>query len=294
MAVVPRGRFISKQESPLDDVGRLQRGAEEIRVEHPRFPIRKRSVMRKVLTGVFVVVLSAVPMMMAQDAAAPVGASADKPRVYVTDSNSWQMTGSSNGAMVGGTGAFSSSSTGGARPQTAEIIKTFGQRCPQVIINNRAEMADYVVELEHEGGKGLLQHKDKVATFVRKTGDSIFSESTLSVGGSVQDACKAILTHWGAHAKELQAMPSPVAPGTQTVVVAAPVAVAKVSINVTSTPAGADITINGGFVGNTPSLVEVDPGENVVVLSKKGYADWTRTVKVKGGTINLNAELEAK
>jgi hypothetical protein len=223
-------------------------------------------------------------------------ADADKPRVYVTDSNSWQMTGGGGGGVVGGTGGYSSSTAGGARPQTAEIIKTFGQRCPQVMINNRVDMGDYVVQLEHEGGKGLLAHKDKVAVFVRKTGDSIFSESTLSVGGSVQDSCKAILAHWGAHAAELKAMAAPPAPGTQTIVVASPAATApaKASINVTSTPAGADITINGNFVGNTPSLVEVDPGDNAVVISKKGFQDWTRTLKVKGGTINLNAELEAK
>ena len=47
----------------------------------------------------------------------------------------------------------------------------------------------HVVELDHEGGKGLLAHKDKVAVFVQTSGDSIFSKSTLSVGGSVQDAC---------------------------------------------------------------------------------------------------------
>jgi len=41
-------------------------------------------------------------------------------------------------------------------------------------------------------------------------------------------------------------------------------------------------------------VVEVDPGENVVLIQKKGFADWTRTLKIKGGTINLNAELDAK
>lgn len=91
----------------------------------------------------------------------------------------------------------------------------------------------------------------------------------------------------------------PAVPGPPVVVMAAgaapvpTVAAEKASINLTSTPAGADITINGSFVGNTPSLVEVDAGENTVVISKKGYQDWTRTLKIKGGTINLNAELDA-
>src|SRR5580704_14211050 len=74
----------------------------------------------------------------------------DKPRIYVTDSNSWSTQGSAGGSN----GTFAASSSGGARPQTAEIIKTFGQRCPQVISNNRVDAANYVVELDHEGGKG--------------------------------------------------------------------------------------------------------------------------------------------
>jgi hypothetical protein len=55
-----------------------------------------------------------------------------KPRVFITDSQSWEMEGG-----IGGTsGGFGGASKGGARPQTAEIIKTFGQRCPQIIVNN--------------------------------------------------------------------------------------------------------------------------------------------------------------
>ena len=69
---------------------------------------------------------------------------------------------------------------GGARPQTAEIIKTFGERCPQVTINNIQTKTDYIVLLDHEGGKGALRHKNKVAVFARVSGDSIVSKSTLS------------------------------------------------------------------------------------------------------------------
>jgi hypothetical protein len=65
-----------------------------------------------------------------------------------------------------------------ARPQTAEVVKTFGERCPQVVTNNIQTNADYVVVLDHEGGKGLLRHKNKVAVFTRATGDSVVSKST--------------------------------------------------------------------------------------------------------------------
>src|SRR5438132_1438499 len=81
---------------------------------------------------------------------------------------------------------------GGSRPQTAEIIKTFGERCPAVTVTNNRDKADFVVLLDHEGGKGLLRHRNKVAVLGRD-GDAIFSHSTRSLGNSVQDACEAIL-----------------------------------------------------------------------------------------------------
>ncbi len=110
-----------------------------------------------------------------------------KVRVYVTDSQSWEVSG---GWGVSG-GAGGGATKGGARPQTAEIIKTFGERCPELTVTNNRDKANYVVLLDHEGGKGLLRHRNKVAVFNRE-GDSIFSHSTLSLGNSVKDACNAI------------------------------------------------------------------------------------------------------
>ena len=46
--------------------------------------------------------------------------------------------------------------------ETAEIIKTFGERCPHVRNNNIQAKADYIVVLDHEGGKGLLQHRTRL------------------------------------------------------------------------------------------------------------------------------------
>jgi hypothetical protein len=43
---------------------------------------------------------------------------------------------------------------GGARPQTAEIIKTLNERCPEFTVTNNLAKADSVVTLDHEGGKG--------------------------------------------------------------------------------------------------------------------------------------------
>jgi len=110
-----------------------------------------------------------------------------KTRIYVSDSQSWQMTGGWGAANGSGGGRES----GGARPQTAEIIKTFNQRCPEYTITNNKERANYAVILDHEGGKGALARRNKIAVFNRE-GDAIFSDSTRALGNSVKDACAAV------------------------------------------------------------------------------------------------------
>ena len=97
--------------------------------------------------------------------------------------------------MGGSSGGFGGADKGGARPQTAEIIKTFGERCPAVIVNNKQEKADYVVLFDHEGGKELISRDNKVVVF-NKEGDSIMSHSTRILGNAVKDACAAIAEDW--------------------------------------------------------------------------------------------------
>lgn len=219
---------------------------------------------------------------------------AAKPRVFITDSESWEVHGSAGGTG----GSFAAESHGGARPQTAEIIKTFGQRCSEVIINNRQDLADYIVVLDHEGGKGYLRHRNKVAVFDHLSGDAVVSHSTLSLGGSVEDACNGILQHWGMHSTELLAakekrqtpQTQDVAPGTA--IPTPPPPTIQASLTIDSTPAGADIALDGGFVGNTPSTVTVPPGSHEITVTKKGFMSWTRKLNVTGGAIHLNAELD--
>ena len=206
----------------------------------------------------------------------------EKPRVFVTDSQSWEMAGGGGGSSAG----FGGATSGGARPQTAEIIKTFGERCPQVIVNNKKDRADYIVLLDHEGGKGLIRRDNKVAIF-NKDGDSIMSHSTTSLGNAVKDACEAIGKDWPKSAAKLRA---PEATSNAAGPAAGAVAAGKISVS--STPPNADIEIDGSFVGNTPSLVEVTPGEHDIVIRKSGYQTWQRKMKIMSGSINVTAELE--
>ncbi len=64
-------------------------------------------------------------------------------------------------------------------------------------------------------------------------------------------------------------------------------------LHVESAPPGADIEVDGSFVGNTPSDVQVTEGGHTVAVKKSGFKDWERKLKVSGGSsVHLNAELE--
>ncbi len=55
------------------------------------------------------------------------------------------------------------------------------------------------------------------------------------------------------------------------------------SINVSSTPQGATVLVDGEPVGVTPLSLEVSPGEHTVVVRSEGYADQERRVVVEAG-----------
>ncbi|MGA7399636.1 MAG: PEGA domain-containing protein [Candidatus Sulfotelmatobacter sp.] len=64
----------------------------------------------------------------------------------------------------------------------------------------------------------------------------------------------------------------------------------KAKIHVTSTPDGGEVYVDGKFRGNTPSDILLSPREHIVrvVLRQK---EWTRTVEITGGEINIRADL---
>ena len=109
--------------------------------------------------------------------------------IYVSDSDSWSMS----GGFLGGDQASAGASRGGANPQTAEIIKTFRERCPDLEATMEKEKADYFIVLDHEGGKtfGLVRNDNKVVVF-DSTGTSVYSGSTRSLGNAVKDSCNEI------------------------------------------------------------------------------------------------------
>jgi hypothetical protein len=213
---------------------------------------------------------------------------ANKPRVFITDSQSWEMSGSAGGAN----GAFAAHSSGGARPQTAEIIKTFGEKCPAVMVNNIQAKAEYIVVLDHEGGKGYLRHKNKVAVFDAQSGDSVISKSTLSLGGSVDEACRGIAQHWPGHKPSTATLEPVSATKPDAIIAMGSENKPGAHLNVASTPDGADIEIDGNFMGNTPSALQLQPGDHLVAIKKVGFKAWERKMKFVGGDVSIKSDLE--
>lgn len=65
------------------------------------------------------------------------------------------------------------------------------------------------------------------------------------------------------------------------------------SVVVTSTPDRADITVDGKFLGTTPSTVRIAPGDHSVTIEKTGFKAWQRIMTLTaGGKITLDVTLE--
>ncbi len=72
-----------------------------------------------------------------------------------------------------------------------------------------------------------------------------------------------------------------------------PVTTAKVMIS--SEPTGADIYVDGNFMGNAPSLIDLPPGSHAVRVEVKGQEPWSRTVSLTAGSkVTLQAVLDAE
>ena len=68
----------------------------------------------------------------------------------------------------------------------------------------------------------------------------------------------------------------------------------KVKCNFSSTPSGADITVDDWkYVGSTPSEISLSTGTHVIVISMPGFAEWKRELMVApDSVVNVTAILE--
>jgi len=69
---------------------------------------------------------------------------------------------------------------------------------------------------------------------------------------------------------------------------------ATAELEVSSTPDGADIEIDGNFVGSTPSTLGVAAGPHQLSVKKAGFKPWERKITVSSGHIKVDATLESQ
>jgi CRISPR/Cas system-associated exonuclease Cas4 (RecB family) len=72
-----------------------------------------------------------------------------------------------------------------------------------------------------------------------------------------------------------------------------PTKTSTAKLQIDSTPAGADIEVDGSFVGSTPSDVQVAEGDHTVVVKKSGFKNWERKLKSSAGSsVHISSDLE--
>jgi hypothetical protein len=64
---------------------------------------------------------------------------------------------------------------------------------------------------------------------------------------------------------------------------ATPAEAGLASIELKSDPNGADITVDGKYMGNTPSTLKLAPGDHMMKVAKSGFKTWEKILTVSGG-----------
>ncbi len=63
-------------------------------------------------------------------------------------------------------------------------------------------------------------------------------------------------------------------------------------ISIVSLPTGADVDIDGNFIGNTPAEMNLSNGTHTITVLKEGYKTWERKLLVTDNPVNLEANLD--
>lgn len=67
----------------------------------------------------------------------------------------------------------------------------------------------------------------------------------------------------------------------------------KGTVNVSSNPTGADVLLDGNFVGNAPASLKIAGGKHTITVKMTGEKDWSREISIESGSeVQLAATLE--
>lgn len=73
----------------------------------------------------------------------------------------------------------------------------------------------------------------------------------------------------------------------------APTGAAKVMVS--SEPSGADLYVDGNFMGNTPSQIQIAAGSHDVRVELRGHTPWSRAITLTAGSkVTIQAVLDSK
>ncbi|MFZ0959978.1 MAG: PEGA domain-containing protein [Terriglobia bacterium] len=65
------------------------------------------------------------------------------------------------------------------------------------------------------------------------------------------------------------------------------------AVAVSTVPDGADISVDGNFVGSAPATLKLAAGKHVISVGQQGYKAWSRELSVlPGSSVTLKAALE--
>ena len=194
---------------------------------------------------------------------------------------------------------LSATSTGSSwtvnNDQTVPMRAAMNRYCPSFVSTMNQSNADFTIFDAHQE-QGIIVRVNQF-TVSNANGDIIRQFNAGSIVQGVQMSCAEITKAWANRPPDPPPQPAPApepapaaAPAPEPVQAPAPPAEMQ-RVAITSTPEGADITVDNKFMGSTPSTVLLPVGDHTVAISKNDFYTWQREVSLSGGTITVKADL---
>jgi len=117
-------------------------------------------------------------------------AAQEKPRVYLTDRDSWKEA----GCVVASNGNATGRMSGRVVREHTENVRTFNNACPSVTVTERKEKADFALiwDCTNWNETAWTGNQNNMAVYNRD-GDLIWSGASHKMTTGAKDACKAVL-----------------------------------------------------------------------------------------------------
>jgi hypothetical protein len=183
-------------------------------------------------------------------------------------------------------------------PET-DVLKNAQQICPNVRIMESGSKSNYgleVAKLEHSNdGRFSFKLLDPNGLLVRETRANSLDEGLDSICHAIElpspTRRHAIAESDEPGAKGNDGGATAAAPNTPET---SPTNVsALATISVSSNPDGADIYVDGAFVGSAPAALKLSARKHTIKIALPGYRDWSRDITtLLGSQARLTANLE--